>query len=208
MSSIKRACCDALAKYLRAQLPGIKVTVPQAPYTQDMEYPSIAIVPRPFNFTEPLQEDEKEEAQPFSYLATVGDFEGQVELRIAANSAFEREELQETISQLFLSTELAPGYLGCETDPVKLGGVQYLYKALASFELTQDDWREEMVFSNERYAYLVLDAEFPALISRGTPTAPIGLIETLVVAINNDLASDVPDEQRQVQQDGSITVHP
>jgi hypothetical protein len=186
----------------------MKVTTPQVPYTQDMEYPSIAIVPMAFTFAEPLQEDEVEDVQPYTLLVNVGDFEGSVEVRVAANSAFEREEIEQRILELMLSTEFAPGYLGIETDPVRLGGVQYLHRALASFELAREQWREEMVFSNERYSYLTLDTTFPALVSRGSAQQPIYTIETLVLAINHDLASDVPDEQRQVHQDGSITVYP
>ncbi len=206
MASIKMAACKALVDFLQSQLPDVPVSAPQAPYSQDVAYPSIVVVPSQFTFV-PYQEEEVDDSQPDNLLVRMGDFEGSVELRIAGTSAFAREELEERVMGLLLN-ENNPGVLVVETAPVRLGGVQYLARAVAGFELTKEAWREEMVFSDERYSFLELDASYPALVSRGSIDNPIRLIETLVLAVNHDLASDTADEERNVAIDGSISVYP
>lgn len=202
-SSIKMAACTALQAALQAALPGVTVTVPQAAFNKDVVYPSIAIVPGQFNYDSNFQEHEQDTTVTGQLLVSVGDFEGTVELRLAAQNQFQRQELEEQVLQVFLATEGAPGMLITQTPAVKVGGVQYLYQAIAAFEWDQRAWREEMVFNDERYSYLTLNAAFPALASRQAYT-----IETLVLAIGHDLEDETVDYEVQINSDGSMTPYP
>lgn len=199
--NIRRAAAEALVAFMasRPEFQGVHLFAASQDYEQDMLYPSIVVLSKRMEFT-PWQEDEVDESVPGKVLVRVGDVEGDVEIQCAALSATEREDLEGKVTQLFLERELSPGVIALQTNPLNLGGVQWRHRPVVSYVLGDEDWREEFVFDSERYTFMTVDASLPMYSPRDAK-----LINQLVLAINYDLGSDVPDEQRQVNEDGSTT---
>lgn len=105
-------------------------------------------------------------------LNQVGYFQGDVELRLYAQSKAQRNALEESLRQFFLAgTEDQPGLLRATTPQLVLGGVTTLATATISCDWTSEDWREEFVFARKRYSFIRATCEWPALIVRtGIPT--------------------------------------
>jgi hypothetical protein len=171
----------------------------QQDYEQDMLYPSIVVVSRKMALM-PWQEDEVDVSVPGKVLVRVGDVEGDVDIQCAALSTTEREDLEAKVTQAFLERELAPGIISVRTNPINLGGVQFQHRPVVTYALDDEDWHEEYVFDSERYSFLTVAASLPLYSPRDALR-----IDQLVLAINYDLGSDIPDEQRQVNEDGTTT---
>ena len=73
------------------------------------------------------------------------------------------------------------------------------YDAPVAFTLDESEWQDEKVFDKRRYTYLTLDLVLPALVMQSVAT-----INEYVLAITSDLASDVPDEEVSISEDGDI----
>lgn len=203
MSAIKRACVDALAAAFQGQLGSVPVKAIAASYEKDMVHPSVQLMPKRFTFT--AAEDEELDASVSDrQLVTVGCFEGQVELRVAAVSRKEREDIQDLIWNALNQDEYRVGVLVAQTPAVKVAGTQFLYQALAVAVLPDSDgseeWREEMVFEASRYSYITLDVSYPALVNRQAYD-----VTSWQLAFTHDLDSDTPvlDEERRVNDDGT-----
>lgn len=207
MSVIKRAACEALKTYLTAQssLAGVTVTTPQRDYEDTQAYPSVSIVPRRFELVERFQEHEADDSVTGKLLVNVGTLEGTVEVRVHTRTPYERETLEEAVLAAMFSTELAPGVVVCQLAAVTVGGQAYTHQPLTTFVLSDEEWREEAAFVDDRYTFLTLDASFPLLVSRDVPS-----IDQLILAFTSDLTSTNPvlDESVQVNQDGSLTAVP
>lgn len=199
MSNIKRATCDALAAYLtaRPEFAGINVLAVQADYDDDAECEQVVIMPQRIDFR-PWQDDEVDTSVAGKLLVHLGDFEGNVEIRAVALNPATREDLEEKIQAVFFERELAAGVLVLQLAPIVVGGQQYALEPTVGYVLEDEIWNEEKVFDAPRYSYLTVNIAFPALASRGVYT-----IEQMISALTTDLNSDIPDEQRQVNDDGS-----
>lgn len=203
MSAIKRACVDALAAAFQAQLGSVPVKAVQASYEKEQVHPSVQLMPKRFTFTA-SQDEELDTSVSDRNLVTVGAFEGQVEIRVAAVSKKEREDIQDLVWNALNQDEYRIGVLVAQTAAVKVAGTQFLYQALAVAVLPDGDgseeWREEMVFEASRYSYITLDVAYPALVNRQAYD-----MNTMTLAFTEDLDSDTPvlDEERQVNQDGT-----
>jgi hypothetical protein len=79
-----------------------------------------------------------------------------------------------------------------------------IYQADAAFVLDRAEWDEVAAFDKRRRARLYASVHLPALVLRDQ----VFTIETLVLAITNDLASDTPSEMAQVDEDGVLTPYP
>lgn len=201
MSLIKRAACKVLKDYLATQpgLTTVPIHVQGEDYEDDETQPSITIIPGRCEFT-PWQDEEADITVDDKILCNVGDFEGSAEIRAVCNFPAQREVLEQCILDAFMSSEFSQGVITGQTPPLTVGGQAYLARAICTFVLKDEDWRDEMVFSSQRYSYLAMDMSFPAFASRTAYT-----IEQLILAIAFDLASNDPDEARQINQDGSTT---
>lgn len=199
-SSIKRAALEALQAFLAPYVSPVPVLVPQQDFEVGMSYPSVALIPKLFTYNDFQDEEKDDQTFSDSVLVDVGAFEGQVEVRVASLSAFDRERIQDLVWGAFHSDEYRKGVIVAQTAPLDIGGKAYLFPATTVMALNDEDWREEMVFASERYAYLTCDCAYPALVSRNAYT-----IEHLRVAFTEDLTSDNPAivEGREINQDGS-----
>lgn len=139
-------------------------------------------------------------------LFQVGEYTGDIEMVITANSAAQREEIEEQILHFFLSREGSPGTQVVTTKPVTVGKHLTLHEANATFSLDKAEWNEIEAFNKRRKARIVANATVPAIILRNN----VYTLDVLVLAITNDLtgASDASSEQVQIHEDGSITPYP
>lgn len=203
MSAIKRAACDAIAAAFQAQLGSVPIKAIQAAYEKEMVHPSVQLLPKRFTFTA-FQDEEVDTTISDRSLVVVGCFEGQVEIRVAALSKKEREDIQDLVWNALNQDEYRIGVLLAQTPAVKVAGTQFVYAATVSCVLPDSDgaeeWREEAVFEASRYSYITLDVSYPAMVNRQVYT-----IEQLSVAFTEDLTSDNPaiSEERVINQDGT-----
>ena len=166
------------------------------------KYPSLRILPQKMTY-QPFQATEIDATLPNSVLLDVGCFEGMYELRVSARTKAERETIEDLVTNVLLSSPLAPGVIAAQTRPVTVGGWITTHQALVSFTAEDLDWREELVFSKRRYSFIDLNAWYPALVMR----SGVFNIEQLILAFSADLTSNNPaiDEAISVNQDGSFT---
>ncbi len=201
--NIKLAACQALANKIEEAVPALagKVFAVASDSEDETMFPSVRVLPGRFTF-ESSQEEHVDDDEYFDRgIFNVGCFEGSVEIRLSAKNAPERESYEQRILGLFLSREISPGVVVGETAPIELDGTQYLYAAPVAFELRSDEWDDEMAFDNNRFQYLEVDAQYPALVSREA-----FVLNSLVTAISNDLDATTPDESFQVNEDGSTSL--
>jgi hypothetical protein len=195
-----------LADYITAQIPSLAARAVHAEPEDDATYPSAVVMPRRFVF-QPFQEDEVwAPDDSMERVVEVGAFEGRVELRLYALSAPQREEYEDKLTALFLSRTDAPGVLVVTCPAVTIAGQVSpptevsTYDAPVAFTLDDTEWEDEKVFDKRRYTYLTLGLNLPALLLQSVYT-----IEEYVLAINHDLASDIPDEEVQITEEGDVS---
>jgi len=183
MSALKRQAAQALATYLSAQIPGIPFTAVSADYEQDATFPCGVVIPRHGQFMA-WQDDEKETTST-KQLVTVGEFEGQVEIRLCGLEQPQREDLEQQVMDVLASSEFSPGVVTLQAPAISIGGTQFTHQPLVVFSLTDEDWREEMVFTSERYASLMMDAWYHVFVARDYPD-----INEIVLSLTHDVTSD------------------
>ena len=208
MSRLKYQACSVLAAYIAAHIPafaGGKARAAHAEPEDDAQYPSVVVLPRRFSF-QPFQEDEVHAPElGTERVVEVGAFEGAVDLRLYALSGPQRDEYEDKLTALFLERDDSPGVLVVTCPAVTIAGSVSpptevsTYDAPVAFTLDDTEWNEEKVFDKRHYTYLTLGLNLPALLLQHVYT-----IEEYVLAINHDLASDVPDEQVQITEDGDL----
>lgn len=206
MSLIKESACVALANFLEESIPSIegKVFYQAADEEELAKFPSVVILPNTMKFT-PWIEDELDDSDPTRLIASVGDFEGTVEIRVYAKSPRERAKIEQRIVDTFLAREGAPGVIVAQTEPLDMhvagGGEEVtLYSASVAYTLSDETWHEERVFDKKRFDYMEIEMIFPALVARNVYD-----IDTLEVAIAFDLNASTADEVVIVNDDGSLT---
>lgn len=204
--NIKRAAAEALATYLKDKIPQFKGNI-SSQWADEEEiavFPSLRILPQKMSFS-PFQDDELDDTADNRLVLSVGDFEGDFELRLFARSQPEREDLEQRVLDAFMLREGAPGVLTTVTEPVTLNvlgeGEEYtLYQAPVTFTLDNDEWEEEKVFSKKRFTYMSVYGLFPALVSRAVKD-----IDYLHLGIAEDLNATAPTEDVTVNEDGTFT---
>lgn len=211
-SSIKRAVSETFASWLAGKVPALagKIHAVQSGPNELSVWPCAALVANVLTY-DPFQADEvwaqDPDAFPFTddgkVVLNVGDFTGSYELRVYAKSVGERETLEEQVLQALLSEEGRSGIVALQTPAVTVGGFTTLYQAPCAFMLERELWQEEFAFENRRFSFIDLEVAFPALIAREAYQ-----INQLCLAINSDLASDVPEENFIVNADGTTTEVP
>lgn len=208
---MKRACVESLATALRAVLPvNVDVRACAADWEEPTQFPAVSVLPGKFTF-DPWQEREVDDTQADKLFLEVGEFEGNVEIRVSARSRAQRELVEDAVLNYFLSRPLTPGVQTTTLPPVPVGGVATTYQATCAFALDDEEWREEMAFSDKRYTFLDVEAWFPALVVR----SGVYTIQQLVLAFDADVnevvgASPAPtapasEEDLLIAADGTYT---
>jgi hypothetical protein len=199
--AIKAEVLKALASYL-ATATSVPVFPRQADVDAKAVYPYITLLPGAFSFDSFPADEIDETADAASTLVCVGDIAGQVEIRVCSTYAAQREVLEDKVARAFMREPLRPGNLNLVIAPFAIDGVTFPNNLTASVDLNEDQtWDEEMVFTAPRFSSLNVDVMFSALVA-----ATYYTIETLQLAITNDLESDTPAvETVTIDEDGGIT---
>lgn len=198
MAILKINALQRLRDVIASEIKELKGNICAGPGTQDHKevFPSLAIVPIRFSFY-PDQADEHDyisganavEANGLTYF-NVGRWEGTLELRLGEKTPFKRYEFEHRIEQIFLGnvTGTGPDYVdqGRDMRPGILLVDVPECKARCAFELEDDAWENEKVFSNKWYSVLRINAVLPALVEAKSPP----LIENLYLSLTHDLETD------------------
>lgn len=164
-------------------------------------WPTLQILPIRFKYY-PMQEHEYLGVSASKAIFDVGRHEGTVQLRLGANTPDERWELEQKMIDLFLEPEHRPGVL--------VTTIEDCYDAVVVWELDDDEWRNEAVFTKEFFSLLTVRVQIPALVLRDS----VYTIEDLRLSLTEDLHtaySELPAasiETVQVDEDGNITPYP
>lgn len=173
--NLKQVALDSIASAISAAIPALTGRCAGGEDDEEVlaAMPALRVVELGGFKFEPTQEQHLSAPENETWLlATVGWFSGDVELRLYARSRKERNDLEESLRQLFLGgVEDQPGLLRATTPELTIGDVATLATTTIACELDNEDWREEFVFAKKRYSFLRCVAEWPALLVRtGIPT--------------------------------------
>lgn len=201
MSVVRFQALSALKQALTPVLPEIEdIKVEFEDSDKPACYPNLVIDTFGRFAFEPLDADEIE-STPTDVKVHVGDFSGQVRLRLGARSRAERRELGDRVTNEFLKTPGKSGALVLQLRDFQVSGYPFKGPIPVAFRVGEQDWDEEFVFERKRFQDLVLDVELPALVT-WTNTYDIN---ELVLAFSEDLTSTTPTyEQAAVTDAGDL----
>lgn len=185
MSSIRYNAAQSFASFLQPLIGDVPVFAGQQPYESDTVFPSVAILPRKHRYV-PIVYQEINIDNASHLLTKAGTMDGTVELRVYATTASDRELIEQRITEAFHSqSPLRPGIVVLETAPFNYGGISWPNKALVAYELGDEDWQEEMVFSDKRYSFINLTSQYEVFISHNIGN--INEIDVIIKDFNNNL---------------------
>lgn len=198
-TNVKRLILDALSDSL-ATIDGLtdRVSPLQEGPERQAQFPSVMLLPSTFTLetwaaTEVYYDEDVDDGR---VLMDVGEFTGQVELRLYAKNVPEREDYEQRILNYFLADPDAPGSVRIVTPPMVIGDYATLYQASIVVRLTSELWREEFAFESRRYTFMDLEFAYPALIAlENVPT-----IERLELHFEINPGNEIVI----VQEDGTI----
>lgn len=147
-----------------------------------LEYPSLAISANRFSYSS--EQAQEMETFPDKVTMKVGLYEGVIELKINSATVGQRYALEEKVTQLFLSTELAPGILtGTVTSCVTFGPFS------CDFELINFEWENERALERKYESSILVRAIIPALTTRRAYN-----VDELVIGLDEVPTTDEVDE--------------
>lgn len=222
---IKIQALDRLADIIGCEIKELRGKICVGPATRDkrLRFPSLSLIPQRFSFL-PDQADERDHVigadysfGPRTAIFNVGLWQGVIELRLGEKTPRKRYELEYKLEQVFLGNAhgadlptrddragrewMRPGII--------LIDVPECDNARCAFELEDDTWENEKVFSNEWYSVMRITANIPALVKAKN----IPIISNLQLSLTHDLntvvaspadADALPDiETVQVLEDGT-----
>lgn len=226
--SIKIHALDRLAEIIACEVKELRGNICVGPGSRDhkQKFPHLSIIPQKFSF-DPSQADETDYVRnevrsfgPRTAVFEVGTWIGTIELRLGARTARQRYELEYKIEQVFLGN-----VDGTAPDARDIAGENWLRpgvilidtpecdNARSAFELEDDTWENEKVFTSELYSLMNIQANIPALVrAKNIPD-----IDTLTLHLTQDLETVVATpaeveainkESVLVREDGSIVAPP
>lgn len=165
---------------------------------QARTWPTLQIIPVRFRYF-PMQEHEHKGLGRSRAVFDVGRHEGTVQLRLGATTPYQRWELEDALLHLFLSQEHRPGVL--------VQTIDECHDAVVAWELMDDEWQNEMVFTKEFFSLLTVRAQIPALVYRDS----VYTIEELRLSLTEDLHTEYSQlpasriETVSIDEDGNMT---
>ena len=143
------------------------VEIVQVPPEQKLTFPSLALVGSKYRYT-PFQEAEATddtgdtiEPDESSLVVSLGCWETTVQMRLACATLADRYALEESLTELWMQREGAPGVL-CTT----VTACPLLGNVLASWTLNDSDWTDDMAFSSQHWAVAEIEGVIPVLVTR------------------------------------------
>jgi hypothetical protein len=207
MAVLRYEALILLAKCIGDAVPAIrgKICAGPAESPKRLGFPHLSINPIKFKYfpdqaAEPVElgdPDTTEHARG-KVLLNVGRHEGLIQLRLGAQTARLRAELEEKILAVFLGREGSPGVL--------VTPIPKCHNATVAWELDGDEWENEKAFDKKWYSIMTVMAQLPALVTRGS----VYSIEELRLTLTEDLSTpieSVPAEEQetvQISEDGTI----
>lgn len=161
-------------------------------------WPTLQIIPIRFRYY-PQQEHEHKGLSHSVAVFDVGRHQGTIQLRLGANTPAQRWDLEDKILNVFLSQEGRPGVL--------VTTIEEVHDAVVAWELEDDEWNNEKVFTKEFYSILTVRAQIPALITR----EGVYTIEAIRLSLTEDLSTEFTDlptsaiETVEIDEDGNLT---
>lgn len=223
---IKIRALERLRDVIACEVKELQGRICAGPGTRDhkLKFPHVALIPQKFSFL-PHQADERDHVRdvdrdfgPMTAIFNVGTWQGTVQVRIGAKDPETRYRLEYYIEQTFLGNidGTAPDARDIAGEGFLRPGVMLIDipdcdDARCSFELEDDTWENEKVFTNEWYSIMNITANIPALVrAKGIPE-----IETLQLSLTQDLDTSVTSiaeadalldiETVNVAEDGTIS---
>lgn len=199
---VKIQALQRLAELIGQEVKELRGRVCVGPSNRDhkKQDPSLALVPIRFAF-DPHQADEKDHVvgkdRSFgarTAIFNVGTWMGEIEFWLGTKTPYRRYELEHKIDQVFLGNAhgSSPGRddvsgAGYLRPGIILIDVPESDNARCAFELNEDAWENEKVFSNQWYSILKITASIPALVrAKDIPT-----IDQLELSLTHDLETVV-----------------
>ncbi len=206
--SIKRVCAETLATYITTAIPTLagKTGVGTAGPETLAPCLSLRILPEKFSF-EAADAAEVYEADPDDgkLIVDVGQFTGMFTLELHGASKNEREEYEQLILDLFLSSEWAPGTLYLLTPTLIVNGYTSLYQADFKIFLQDAEWNEEFSFEAKRGSFIDVYVDFPALTTYDCVNITSLQIALSTVDAEIVTVADIDVGDRvEVQDDGTV----
>jgi hypothetical protein len=185
------------------------VEIVQVPPEQHMTFPSLSIVPSSPRYV-PFQEEEATdddgntiEPDEQSLVVSLGAWETTVQLHLACATMAERYALEETLFELWMQREGAPGVL-CTT----VTACPALGNILASWTLDDSGWQDDKAFSSQHWAMTEVSGVIPVLVTR----RGVYSLDDLRLGLTNDFT--IPETSAgfdtvvpvvKINEDGTVT---
>ncbi len=205
--SLKRVVADTLATYISDNIPGLSGKVSAVAAGPETNAPCLAvkIIPSTMSYeaAEP-QEVYYMDPDDGKVVVDVGQFTGMISINLYAASVPEREEYEQKILDLFLSSTWSQGTLYLNTPNLIINGYASLYPADFKVFLENEEWSEEFAFESRRYSFIDVSIDFPALTTYDAAT--LVSLQVALANMDDEIASidDVElDDRVEVQEDGS-----
>lgn len=219
MSKVIRTANAELVKALKLAIPEVQTFAEvQAPPSEDVIYPAIAILPEKFKLTTQVAEQVlNPDGTPTILGGQRGIFEcgalrGSVRIWAGARLPAQREQLEDKIRKAFFQDDLALGRLMVSLDDIEVDGERTGASWPVAYFLDDEEWHEEMVFSEKRWSFMHVLVDVPILIARDEAWQVTEMVVALtrdvstVIATPADVAVPPLDDLRQntVNDDGSV----
>lgn len=184
MSVIKLDAMAALSCALAEAVPDLegRICIGIGPPGHKLAFPSLAIDPVRFTYR-PYQAAELPTASPNSVAMDVGIHEVMCQLRITAANAQQRYELEQAVTDLFLSQPMRPGVL-----VTPLSGCYLLSDFQATWIFDDSEWGNGMAFEQVYESTITVLGEIPALVTR----AAAWPVEHIQLGLSRSLTDPVP----------------
>jgi hypothetical protein len=189
--SVRTPAYAALVAEIERQVPELKTRVAfEADRDEEMAWPKLGIrvIRAPFRRYQRRVVTKLEGGTVYD----VGHFEALVQLKLGAPTSRQRIDLGEKLIGVFLGDGEAAGGLNTTLADV--------YGATATWDLEDEAWQDEMVFSKKWWQVLTVTGRIPALVKIHTTK-----LETLRLDFADEGA---PTETVYVQQDGTLSLTP
>lgn len=208
-TNMRRVAADTLGAYLESQIPGLAGKIFTAAAGPETRAPCLALrlISRMFRFvpSDALEVYENATTDDGKVLVDIGLFTGLLTLQLYTTSPAEREQYEQLILDVFLSTVWSPGTLYLTTPAVTVGGYASLYQAPLKAYLEDFSWIDEMAFESKRYSFMDVELDFSALAKYDAHT-----IESLQIAFSNSntavttISQIDPTSHLEIQADGTV----
>lgn len=206
-TNMKRIVANALASHLSDNISGLSGKVTAVAAGPETVLPCLAVKVIPDHFTfEPSQEDEVYEEDPDdgSVIVDVGSWVGNFTIELYTATPAEREQYEQSILDLFMATEWAPGTLYIDLPALTVGSYVSLYEAQIKYRIESETWIDEMAFEGKRYCFLDVYVDYPALVTREAADLTIELFMFPDTEAEISDTSDIDDDyQVVIDEDGN-----